>query len=530
MARLRAACRLIRGDAAAARARRLVLASTALIGLVAAQPARAQAPAGAVVVTGDVSFSAGSVLPVAVDAAGRSDRIEATGRADLRGGTVQVLAEPGRYGPLTSYTILTAARGVAGRFDGATTSAAFLTPTLSYDTTRVRLELARNAVPFAAVALSPNQRAVGGAVEALGFGDPVHDAVLAATARDARAAFDGLSGEVHATALATAVATSRLARDAVLARMRGPLAGEAGRLVPAAYAADRPGEAPAASMVTVRTIDPRAFGLWGQGFGSWGRTDGDGNAAGTERSTGGFLLGADATFEERWRVGFAGGYSGTTFEVTDRLSSGRSQSVNATLYAAASFGAAQIRLGASGALDRYETGRSVVFEGFGDSLRARYDGSTLQAFGEVGYRVGLGPATVEPFLGASVLRVGTERFVESGGPAALVTQASVVDLGHTTVGLRGEASLGEASPVALRAMLGWRHAFGEVTPTTLVAFRSGGPSVRVAGLPVDRDSLVAEAGLDWRVTDRATIGIGYTGAVGARSQDHGVRGSVDIRF
>ncbi|WP_375143306.1 autotransporter domain-containing protein [Pelagibacterium sp. H642] len=34
--------------------------------------------------------------------------------------------------------------------------------------------------------------------------------------------------------------------------------------------------------------------FWTQGFGSWSLTDGDGNAAGIDRSTGGLLVGADS--------------------------------------------------------------------------------------------------------------------------------------------------------------------------------------------------------------------------------------------
>ena len=48
-------------------------------------------------------------------------------------------------------------------------------------------------------------------------------------------------------------------------------------------------------------------------------------------------------------------------------------------------------------------------------------------------------------------------------------------------------------------MLGWRHVFGDVTPTSTLAFASA-PSIpfAVAGAPIARDALAVEAGLDWR--------------------------------
>jgi outer membrane autotransporter protein len=488
---------------------------------------------GTLNVAGNVSFAAGSIYQVQVNTAGQSDRIAATGTATLNGGTVQVLAEDGTYQPLTTYTILTAAGGVTGQFASVTTNYAFLTPTLFYDPTQVRLQLARNSLDFASIAFTPNQSATGRGVEGLGLGNPVYDAVLTASAPEARAAFDLLSGEIHATAITTAIETSRFVREAALNRLRGlgsPLAFAGGPTVPAAFAADLPGRAPIVSPVPVRMVEPRVFGLWGQGFGSWGRTDSNGNAARADRSTGGFLFGADATFDERWRVGFAGGYSRTTFDVNDRLSSGELESFNGAVYAGASLGAVQVRLGAAASFDQYETRRTVAFRGFGDTLRADYDGSTLQAFGELGYRLAFGAAIVEPFVGAAAVRVSTDGFAESGGGAALGLRGTDTDVGYTTLGVRAEAALGFGAPLFVRGMLGWRHAFGDTTPTTLAAFRSGSPGFGVAGLPVDRDSLVAEAGLDWRVSDRATIGISYTGAIGERAQDHGLRGTVAIRF
>src|SRR5690606_14526302 len=63
---------------------------------------------GTLNVAGNMRFERGSVYQVEVNAAGRNDRIDATGMATIQGGTVQVLAEQGAYAPLTRYTILTA--------------------------------------------------------------------------------------------------------------------------------------------------------------------------------------------------------------------------------------------------------------------------------------------------------------------------------------------------------------------------------------------------------------------------------------
>ena len=116
----------------------------------------------------NVSFAPGTVYQVEINAAGQSDLIAATGTATLTGGTVQVLPANGSYAKSTQYTILTAAGGVTGTFDGATNSFLFLVPTLSYDATNVFLTLSGNGITLASVAQTPNELAVANALDQVG--------------------------------------------------------------------------------------------------------------------------------------------------------------------------------------------------------------------------------------------------------------------------------------------------------------------------------------------------------------------------
>src|SRR6266404_2961705 len=120
---------------------------------------------GTLTVRGNVSFDVGGIYQVKANAAGQSDKINATGTATLTGGTVQVLAQGGTYARQTRYTILTANAGVTGKFAGVTSNLAFLTALLSYDSKDVFLTLVRNDVTFASAAQTPNQRAVALALD-----------------------------------------------------------------------------------------------------------------------------------------------------------------------------------------------------------------------------------------------------------------------------------------------------------------------------------------------------------------------------
>lgn len=99
---------------------------------------------------------------------------------------------------------------------------------------------------------------------------------------------------------------------------------------------------------------------------------------------------------------------------------------------------------------------------------------------------------------------------------------------YTTLGARGTVQLTGA--LTLRGMLGWRHAFGDVTPQAALAFQSGGAAFTLTGSPLARDAFVSEAGLDLAVADNASLGVSWTGQYASRNRDNTVRGRFLWRF
>jgi subtilase-type serine protease len=512
---------------------------------------------GTLNVAGSVSFAPGSFYAVEVAAAGRSDRIAATGAALIQGGTVTVSLE-NATAPLSPaetrsllgqrYTILTAGGGVSGRFDLATPSYTFIGTDLSYGTNSVDLSVARNGTSFASVGVNRNQASVGAAVEGLGAGNRLYETILTTTApATARNAFQSLSGDIHASLVSAEFETAFFVREAILDRLRwGPTPGSVEAadygLLPSAYTADLPGRAAAVAPVPMRVLDPRVFGVWGQGFGAFGEARSDGNAARLSRQTSGFVLGADARLENGLRIGVAGGYANTGLDTPGSLQSGTIESGFGGLYGGWESGPVSLRLGAVYADNAARLRRSVSVAGLGDSLSARTGGSTIQGFGELGYRFVIGEtagtlpggaalAYIEPFVGGAVVSIGRDRFAETGGFAALTGAAQDYEIGTSTVGLRAQANvdLGLGLPLSARGLVGYRRAYGDVVPKALLSFGTG-PAFLTAGLPIDRDALVAEAGLDLRIARDTTLGVAYTGQIGDRAQDHAVKGNFTYRF
>jgi outer membrane autotransporter protein len=80
-----------------------------------------------------------------------------------------------------------------------------------------------------------------------------------------------------------------------------------------------------------------------------------------------------------------------------------------------------------------------------------------------------------------------------------------------------------------RGMLGWRHAFGDTTPLSTLAF-TGSDAFTVAGVPIARDSALIEAGLDLNLTPNATLGVSYQGQFGGGASQNGFKANLAVKF
>ncbi len=501
------------------------LGGTGIIGKLTAQSGstvNTGSSIGTLSVAGDASFAAGSTFQVDVDTT-KSDRLSVAGKATLSGGTVQVLAGSGNYAPSTQYTILTAATGVLGQFASVTSNLAFLTPTLTYTSNAVGLSLDRNDIKFTDIAATRNQFAAGGAADKLGNKHAIYKAIVNLDKDAARKAFDALTGEVHASVGGMLVEDSRFLAGAANDRIRAAFGdiGTAAALPVMAYG-------PGGPEIAEATTERMAF--WGQAYGSWGNTGSDGNAADFGRTTGGFIGGLDAGIGDNLRLGAFAGYSNSSFDADDRASSGDSSAYHAGLFAGGQWEAFGLRAGAAYSWTDIETSRTVAFHNFSDKLTASYDAGTTQVFGEASYRIERGDAIVEPFAALAYINVRTDGFTEKGGQAALTVSASTTETTFATLGVRASTDIAiRGMNAKLHGMAGWRHAFGDVTPLTSVAFKGAG-AFTVAGAPIATDTAIVEAGLDLTLTPDATLGLAYTGQFGSGAVDQSFRANLGVSF
>ncbi|SDZ88624.1 autotransporter outer membrane beta-barrel domain-containing protein [Nitrosospira multiformis] len=474
---------------------------------------------GTLGVSGNYTQLPGSVYEVEIDPAGNSDRIAVAGTANLHGGTVAVTPGVGTYSASTRYTILTAAGGRTGAFDALTLTRTlpFLDMGLSYDPNNVYLDA--NPLAFCAVTVTANQCAAGQSVESLGSGHSLYDTITGLPDRDAaRRAFDSLSGELHASAKGVMIEDSRFLREAVNDRLRQSFSW--------------PGVTVSrASGQTLQENRATGHAFWTRAFGSFGHRSGDMNAARINRNIGGFFMGGDTLVADLLRLGIAGGYSNSSFNVNERFSTGSSDNYHVTAYGGTRWHALGLRFGGGYTWHDFETNRNILFPGFNNQAKGDYRGRTGQVFGELGYELPFKNVSLEPFAGVAYVNLATKGFQERGGIAALSSSRDNEGVTYSTVGMNAASMFSTAggTTTRLRGSLGWRHAFDSVPTRSSLAF-SGGSAFGIAGTPIAKDAMIIGAGLDASVGKNAILGIAYTGQVFSNVVDNGVRANLDWRF
>ncbi|EMT5438171.1 autotransporter domain-containing protein [Stenotrophomonas maltophilia] len=438
---------------------------------------------------------------------GRSDKLHVTGTATL-GGTLVALPEPGIYYLGEQFNFIRADGGINGQFAKTDFSAfsPFLKFSLAYGTNGTRIDVARGAT-LASAATTPNQRAVATAADLLAISQGLPKPLTQLFPQQVGGVLDGLSGELHAATPLALVEGSRYVRDAALSR-------GAGAVAPGADAGD-------------------ATGAWVQALGGNSKLDGNSNTARTEANSNGLLVGIDREFSG-WQVGVLAGTGRTDVKQQARRAKSKIDNTHFGAYASHNWGGFGLRGGVAWSKHKVKSTRDVDFAGFSDSLSARYNAHTRQAFIEAGYRFGGPEAGLEPYLQVARVEVDLKQINERGGAAALHGKVDDTSTTIATAGLRFDkglkASFQEDSWLHLRGGVGYRRASGDRSQLGNLAFANNSTAFAVEGAPIADSAVVAELGLSAWLTPRQQLELGYSGQYGSESRDHSANMRWSVRF
>lgn len=462
---------------------------------------------GTLNVAGDLTLASGSMLEVEVDPAGASDMVNVSGQAQISGATVHMTAEDTvtdgtGYNWRTSYSILSADGGIEGEFADITDDFAFLNAFLTYGDTNIDLLLERNDIAFADLALTRNQKATAQGIDSLrgSIENKVYDAVVSLAEGSEPGVFDELSGEIHASAKGLLLAES--------AFLRGTLSDHI-------QVVTRP--EPSFIVRPVAEGPNRSF--WAKGLGLFGDFEADGNAAALTYTGTGFLAGLN-TVAGDWMLGGATGYTRSLLSVKNRASSATVDSIHSAAYGGRRIGGFSVGGGLSYSVHVIGTERYVSFAPLASKLTASYYSSTLSSFGEVSFALPTAYGTLEPFGSLRHASHYTHGFLEKGGPASLVGEASRASQSAATLGIRAAKTVNtENGQVQLSGKFGWEVELGANGPPLSSHSFGTGTSFTVAGPSVKANTILLQSGVDFNLSDVATAGFYYKGVIN-RDQTH----------
>jgi autotransporter-associated beta strand protein len=462
-------------------------------------------PGSSTTVAGNLAFQSGALYLVQLNSAA-STFANVTGVATLAG-TVGASFAAGST-VMKQYTILTAAGGRSGNFDGAGVigGSGGLVATLSYDPTHAYLNF---ALDFGATpGVNVNQQKVGNTLSNFfnaNGGIPLAFATLA-PAGLTQASGELATGSQQATFNAMNLFLGLLSDPSITGRGDGGTGGVGATPFAeedesaSAYAAQQPNAArdafakfPTKADVARNNLFDPHWSVWGSAYGGGSTTDGNA-ALGSNSTTArafGFVAGADYRISPATLAGFALAGGGTDFGVNG-FGSGRSDLFQAGAFVRHAVGAAYV----SGALaygwQDVTTDRTVTIAGI-DRLHAEFNANAYSGRVEGGYRfvtpwMGITPYAAGQFTTFS-LPAYAEQVLSGAGTFALNYAAKDVTASRSELGVRADRSFAIQNAIlVLRGRAAWAHDFNTDRSITAVFQTLPGASFVVNGAAPAHDS------------------------------------------
>jgi len=438
--------------------------------------------------------------------AGNYDSLQVTGVANL-GGTLKPVAQPGLYGPTTTYAGVLSFASSTGQFNGGAPASLFLSSSLVYHADSVDLVLTR--LPFNSVfGGGGNARAIGNVLEAnystslTGALATFYGNLLVSTSPNTLAQ---LTGEVT-----TAPQNAALG---VFGQFLGTVFGQT--------ATSRANGQAMAGNGTRRTLalaeacsgdycesTPRRVTAWAQGFGGAGSIDGNPGtgASRVDLNSAGGALGVDMQVTPNLIAGVTMGTTSAGFGLTDIASSGTARSILLGLYGGYTQGPLYVDAALAYGYNSFNTTRAINTGVMSEVATGAFDGHQYGGRVEGGWRFAIDQHTLTPFAGMTVQALSqsgyseTSRDTTTGAPGVLgvTVQGQTTTSVRSVLGLQFETAIGAADSAVLkpRLRLGWGHEFNTNRSATVALSLLPGAPFQVSGARPTADSMVVGAGLE----------------------------------
>ena len=434
--------------------------------------------------------------------------LQVTGTASLNGGDLYVTGTNTGYVVNSHTDVLTANGGLSGTFSALNTASnVLLSATLNYDAndawlnvSQVNVTAVQGAV-YTAASYGAAQRVQNafeqintalGTAQASGAAPKISGSFIAAAANLQQApdvasvqnSLQTLSGQLHA-------ASAQMTLDAINAGTSA--------------LSDR------FDQLLSTPVTRLAMGAWTQNLGYQGNMGRNGYD-GVDYAMSGWMVGVDQPLGSEGVFGYAVSQSQGYGQLAASADRNFSHAVEGMLYAG-------LIRGSWYTMGRFGVGnyigvmnRNVQLGVVASGLSSDSNGGYGVAYGESGYRFDLGGWQVTPYANLQYVNIRQDGFQEQGaGGFGLQAGTQNIDRWQAGAGLRASRSwsLDNGTALTLQASLLRQQAFamhGDVLDASFTALQQYAP---VGGIGLSRYGTVAGMNLNWSLSPRSTVQLGY---------------------
>jgi outer membrane autotransporter protein len=405
--------------------------------------------------------------------------------------------------PNASYTILTAGKGIIGRFSRLDTlytrqPGSLLAYAIKYESNAVFVETVQNEFKnsLSVFTLTGNQNATAGALDSA-ISDPRQDAVHAYLNARGIQAVPGLLDQIApeelgaiysiGSARMNGVVNSLQNRFAEIRASRQDASTVARATLPPSTSAKSTHDAP------VLTPPPKQrHGVFTTASGDFSKIGNTADANGYDTESGTILAGYDARIDDSLTVGVLVGYSHSE---SDLHGNGGidADGCNAALYAQYVRNDWFLESMIGGGYYSYDTDR----EALNGTASGDTDGGSCDGYLSIGKDLRSGSLTVTPFASLLYVRTGIDEYDETGSLQPLQMESQAADSLRSRLGLRASKAFSKgACVITPYASAEWQYELLDDAPSVNYSFANGaGGTATATGPETGQHSLLAGAGL-----------------------------------
>jgi outer membrane autotransporter protein len=274
---------------------------------------------------------------------------------------------------------------------------------------------------------------------------------------------------------------------------------------------------------------------WAAGFGQYASLDGQsstGSASLTSHNSG-VATGVDFEITRTMIAGIAGGYSDSTFSVSDRATSGTVEGGHFGVYGVSHWGAFYAASTIDYAHYDNTTDRFVTGLGGIEEEKGRFSSDEWISRFEAGYKYRTPDVNVTPFAGYQLATLSNSSFSEfSTGVAGLHVNSQTIDSDKTFLGVQFDTKTvaGDGWVLTPYARLSWEHEFNTDRSLTASLLALPGSGFTVYGASAAADVARLNTGFKLDVSANVALFASFDGEFSDRGNTYAGTGGVKIRW